>query len=203
MVPARRAHADIRCNGNFDRETVIKAGGYSTKTVGEDMELVLRMRRYMAENDSKYEVTYIPDPLCWTEVPSDLKSLRKQRTRWTRGLVESLKTHRALFLNPRFHKLGLLGYPYWLFFEWLSPLIAFGGFVYTIILILQAESTGLFIYFFLYLFILLLFFSLPGQYCSKRSHFINSKEKRCFNELIATAFLNLSFIRYIHGDGKR
>jgi poly-beta-1,6-N-acetyl-D-glucosamine synthase len=71
--------------GMFDRETLISAGGYSTKTVGEDMELVLRMRRYMAEKNEKYEVTYIPDPLCWTEVPQDLKSMRKQRTRWTRG----------------------------------------------------------------------------------------------------------------------
>ena len=56
------------------------AGGYSIKTVGEDMELVLRMRRYKAERDEKYEVTYIPDPLCWTEAPSDFKSMRKQRT---------------------------------------------------------------------------------------------------------------------------
>ena len=63
--------------GMFDRETVIMAGGYSIKTVGEDMELVLRMRRYMAESNQKYEVTYIPDPLCWTEVPSDLKSIEE------------------------------------------------------------------------------------------------------------------------------
>ena len=108
--------------GMFDRETVIKAGGYSIKTVGEDMELVLRMRRYMAESDQKYEVTYIPDPLCWTEVPSDLKSMRKQRTRWTRGLVESLRTHRKMFFNSNYGRLGLLGYPYWFFFEWMAPL---------------------------------------------------------------------------------
>ena len=123
--------------GIFDRETVIKAGGYSIKTVGEDMELVLRMRRYMAEQDIKYEVTYIPDPLCWTEVPSDVKSLRKQRTRWTRGLVDSLRIHRKLFFNFNYGTLGLLGYPYWFFFEWLAPLIAFSGFVYTIYLIIE------------------------------------------------------------------
>ena len=121
--------------GIFDRETVIKAGGYSIKTVGEDMELVLRMRRYMTEHDQKYEVTYIPDPLCWTEVPSDLKSLRKQRTRWTRGLIESLRTHRIMFFNRKYGRLGLLGYPYWFFFEWLAPLIAFSGFIYTVYLI--------------------------------------------------------------------
>lgn len=122
--------------GIFDREVVIKAGGYSINTVGEDMELVLRMRRYMTDNNQKYEVTYIPDPLCWTEVPSDLKSLRKQRTRWTRGLVESLKTHRRIFLNAKYGRLGMLGFPYWFFFEWMSPLIAFSGFIYTIYLII-------------------------------------------------------------------
>ncbi len=71
--------------GIFDREIVIKAGGYSVKTVGEDMELVLRMRRYMAENDKKYEVTYIPDPLCWTEVPSDLKSTAETKNTMDQG----------------------------------------------------------------------------------------------------------------------
>jgi len=123
--------------GIFDRETVIKAGGYSIRTVGEDMELVLRMRRYMSENDQKYEVTYIPDPLCWTEVPSDLKSMRKQRTRWTRGLIESLRTHRKMFFNSNYGRLGLLGYPYWFFFEWMAPLVAFSGFIYTIYLIIR------------------------------------------------------------------
>jgi len=123
--------------GIFDRETVIKAGGYNIKTVGEDMELVLRMRRHMAETNQKYEVTYIPDPLCWTEVPSDLKSMRKQRTRWTRGLIESLLTHRKMFFNSNYGRLGLMGYPYWFFFEWMAPLIAFGGFIYTIYLIIR------------------------------------------------------------------
>ena len=120
--------------GMFDKETMIKSGGYSTKTVGEDMELLLRMRRFMAEKNSEYEVTYIPDPLCWTEVPSDLRSMRKQRTRWTRGLVESLLTHKKLFMNRKYKQLGMLGYPYWLIFEWMAPLIAFAGFLYTIIL---------------------------------------------------------------------
>jgi poly-beta-1,6-N-acetyl-D-glucosamine synthase len=136
--------------GMFDRETVIMAGGYSIKTVGEDMELVLRMRRFKAERDEKYEVTYIPDPLCWTEAPSDFKSLRKQRTRWTRGLIESLWTHRRLFMNPGYGRLGMLGYPYWFFFEWLSPLIAFSGFIYTIYL---AISHKLNLPFFLLLFL--------------------------------------------------
>jgi cellulose synthase/poly-beta-1,6-N-acetylglucosamine synthase-like glycosyltransferase len=138
--------------GIFDRETVIKGGGYSIKTVGEDMELVLRMRRRLAEEGVKYEVTYIPDPLCWTQVPSDVKSLYTQRTRWTRGLVESLWTHRKIFLNKIYGRLGLLGYPYWFFFEWLAPLIAFSGFIYSIYLVVTNSINWPF-YLLLFLFV--------------------------------------------------
>lgn len=179
--------------GIFDRETVIKAGGYSIKTVGEDMELVLRMRRYMAEQDRKYEVTYIPDPLCWTEVPSDLKSMRKQRTRWTRGLVESLKTHRRMFFNKRYHRLGLLGYPYWFFFEWLSPLIAFAGFVYTLILVITHSLNWpfyLLLFLFVYSFAVLLS---TWAVLFEEITFHKYRRKRDVLKLLSTAFLEPFF----------
>ncbi|MBC7887001.1 MAG: sulfatase-like hydrolase/transferase [Ferruginibacter sp.] len=113
--------------GAFDREIVIKAGGYNPKTVGEDMELVVRMRRYMEEHDTPYKVAYIPDPLCWTEAPASYKILGRQRNRWTRGTIETLKIHRILFFNPRYGLLGMLSYPYWFFFEFLAPIIEFIG----------------------------------------------------------------------------
>lgn len=113
--------------GMFNREVVIQAGGYRTDTVGEDMELVVRIRRYMVERRVKYDVVYIPDPLCWTEVPSSLRVLARQRSRWTRGTFETLLTHRKLLFNKKYGKLGLLGYPYWLMFEYLAPIIEFLG----------------------------------------------------------------------------
>lgn len=120
--------------GLFDREILIKSGGYDKKAIGEDMEMVIRMRRYMSEKKEKYDVTYIPDPLCWTEVPADYKSLESQRTRWARGLVYALRKHKVMFMNRKYGKLGMLGYPFWLFFEWLAPLLAFAGFGFTIYL---------------------------------------------------------------------
>jgi len=113
--------------GAFDREIVIQCGGYNTNTVGEDMELVVRMRRYMEEQGVRYRVTYIPDPLCWTEVPESATILGRQRNRWTRGMIETLKLHRVMFFNPRYHRLGMISYPYWLIFEMWSPLIEFFG----------------------------------------------------------------------------
>ena len=113
--------------GAFDRDIVIKAGGYSTRTVGEDMELLVRMRRYMEESKLPYKVTYIPDPLCWTEVPETYKMLGRQRNRWARGTFETLKLHRRMFFNPRYGLLGMISYPYWFFFEFLGPVIEFLG----------------------------------------------------------------------------
>ena len=115
--------------GAFDKEIAIKAGGYDHNTVGEDMELVVRMRRYMEERNVKYRVTYIPDPLCWTEAPNSFNILGRQRNRWTRGTIETLKFHRKMFLNPKYGLLGMLSYPYWFFFEMCAPVIEFFGFV--------------------------------------------------------------------------
>ena len=119
--------------GFFDREIALEVGGYNTKTVGEDMEIVFRMRRYMHEQNLPYTVEYIPDPLCWTEVPESTKILINQRDRWARGNLETLYQHKDMFFNPRFGRLGMLSYPYWFFYEWLAPLLEFFGF-FTIIL---------------------------------------------------------------------
>ena len=119
--------------GVFDREIVLKAGGYDHKTVGEDMELIVRMRRYMIENELKYRIVYIPDPLCWTEVPDNIRVLSRQRNRWTRGTMETLFKHKTLFFNPKYGNLGMLGHPYWFFFEWLAPIIETIGIFYFIL----------------------------------------------------------------------
>lgn len=123
--------------GAFDRDIVIKCGGYNPDTVGEDMELVVRMRRYMEERNEPYRVSFIPDPLCWTEAPATFKILGRQRNRWMRGTIETLRIHRIMFFNPRYGLLGMLSYPYWLFFEFLAPIIEFIG------------TIGIIIYFFM------------------------------------------------------
>ncbi|MCF3111563.1 glycosyltransferase [Niabella sp. CC-SYL272] len=121
--------------GAFDKEIVIKCGGYNRNTVGEDMELVVRMRRYMEERKEPYKVTYIPDPLCWTEAPASYKVLGRQRNRWIRGTYETLKFHKIMFFNPRYRLLGMVSYPYWFFFELLAPVIEFLGFLAFLVMV--------------------------------------------------------------------
>ncbi len=125
--------------GILDKETAIAVGGYDTETVGEDMEIIVRMRRYMEEKGEKYRVSYIPDPLCWTEAPDTYKIFISQRNRWTRGTIETLNKHRKIGFNRNYGTFGLLSYPYWLIFERLAPLIEAVGLVYFIILVALRE----------------------------------------------------------------
>ena len=121
--------------GLFDKKIAIKVGGYDRNTVGEDMELVVRMRAYMEEQNKIYKVAYIPDPLCWTEAPDNYKIFISQRNRWTRGTIETLRKHRKIGFNPKYKMLGLISYPYWFFFERMAPIIEFVGILYFGILI--------------------------------------------------------------------
>ncbi len=141
--------------GAFDKEIVIQAGGYNHKTVGEDMELVVRMRRYMEERKLPYVVKYIPDPLCWTEAPDNFKILGRQRNRWLRGTYETLWLHKKMFFNPKYGILGLLSYPYWFFFELCSPIIEFIGFISFLIFALAGILDWS--YFILYLIVIIFF----------------------------------------------
>lgn len=126
--------------GMFDRDVLVKCGGYRNDLVGEDMELIVRMRRYMAERKESYKVSYIPDPLCWTEVPTKLSVLVRQRDRWIRGTMESLFKHFRLFFNPRYKSMGMLGHPYWFFFEWMAPILEFLGIIYFIFIAILGFS---------------------------------------------------------------
>jgi cellulose synthase/poly-beta-1,6-N-acetylglucosamine synthase-like glycosyltransferase len=115
--------------GVFKRSTVADAGGYSTTTVGEDMELVVRLHRHCRENGIPYRVHFVPDPVAWTECPETLSALGRQRDRWQRGLIQSLIRHRKMLLNPRYGRVGLLAVPYFFFLEMLGPVIEVLGYV--------------------------------------------------------------------------
>jgi hypothetical protein len=125
--------------GLFNKKIAIEVGGYDTNTVGEDMEIIVRMRRHMEEQKLKYKVAYIPDPLCWTEAPDNYKIFISQRNRWTRGTIETLRKHRKIAFNSKYKSLGLLSYPYWLFFERLAPVIEVIGIIYFVILMALNE----------------------------------------------------------------
>ncbi|MBO0961580.1 glycosyltransferase family 2 protein [Neobacillus sp. MM2021_6] len=137
--------------GVFSKNWVIAAGGYRTDTVGEDMELVVRMHRILREKGEKKKIVYVPDPVCWTEVPEDMKFLRRQRRRWHRGLFESLWIHKKVSFNPRYGSIGLLAFPYFWIVEFLGPIIELSGYIFMVLCFVLG---GIYIEFAILLFLL-------------------------------------------------
>lgn len=175
--------------GMFDKATVIEAGGYNHHTVGEDMELLVRMRRIMKERNIDYTVGFVPDPLCWTEVPQTWKILYRQRNRWTRGTIETLSIHKKMLFNPRYGLLGLLSTPYWVFFEWLAPIIEFLGVLFFIFLLVFGQvNWTVFILFFSVVYSFSLLFSISALFFEEFT-FQQYKKPQYMLRLLFTALL--------------
>jgi cellulose synthase/poly-beta-1,6-N-acetylglucosamine synthase-like glycosyltransferase len=125
--------------GMFDKEIAVKAGGYDSKSFGEDMDMITRMCAYMKDNKKKYSVKYVPGTLCWTEGPTTLKVFGRQRSRWGRGLAQIMSIHRKIIFNPRYGRLGLVVFPYAFLYELLAPIIEFTGVLFYIYLIVTGQ----------------------------------------------------------------
>jgi cellulose synthase/poly-beta-1,6-N-acetylglucosamine synthase-like glycosyltransferase len=129
--------------GLFRKDIVQKLDGYR-KTIGEDMEITLRIHEYLRRNRVKYSIDFIPNAECWSQVPSDFKSLRSQRVRWQIGLIESLMAHKNMLFNPRYGSVGMFAIPYYWFFEMISPVIEFTGYVIFIFMFLAGAVSYMF-----------------------------------------------------------
>lgn len=126
----------------FSRQHVVAVGGYRHDTVGEDMELVIRLHRHCLEQGEKYRVAFVPDPVAWTECPEDTKTLGRQRDRWQRGLMESMWIHRVMILNPKYGRIGMVAAPYFFFLEVLGPIIEGMGYVTFVTAILLGRASA-------------------------------------------------------------
>jgi cellulose synthase/poly-beta-1,6-N-acetylglucosamine synthase-like glycosyltransferase len=119
--------------GLFRREYLLAIGGYDTKSVTEDMELCVRLRRHLCDNKIAAVMPFVPDPVAWTEVPESLAVLGRQRARWHRGLIATLVRHRDVLFRPRYGTMGLLAMPFFLFGEMLAPVIELLGLVVALV----------------------------------------------------------------------
>jgi cellulose synthase/poly-beta-1,6-N-acetylglucosamine synthase-like glycosyltransferase len=116
--------------GVFDKEAVVSVGGYNADAIGEDMELILRLHRLMRDEKRRYKITFVPDPICWTDAPEDLATLRKQRIRWHHGLGQSLMLHKGLFFRRGGGAVSWLAMPFFYLFELLGPAVEIVGYLF-------------------------------------------------------------------------
>jgi len=115
--------------GLFRTDLVRAVGGYRAKAIGEDFDLVARLHRYLLEKGEEYRIKFVPDPVCWTEAPSDLKSLGRQRARWHKGLLDALLPNSDMLFRSPYGRVGAVALPYLWIYELFAPIIELGGMV--------------------------------------------------------------------------
>lgn len=178
--------------GVFRRSEVVDMGGYRVGTMGEDAELVMRLHRHCRASGRPYRIAFVPDPICWTEAPEDVRSLGRQRIRWQRGLAESLSANRGLLRHPGVA--GWVAYPFLVVFECLGPLIELAGYAFIVgATILGLLSVPAMVAFLLLAVALGTVLSLSALLLEER-WFRNYTEPRALRRLVAAALLeNVGF----------
>jgi cellulose synthase/poly-beta-1,6-N-acetylglucosamine synthase-like glycosyltransferase len=131
--------------GLFRKDVLLQLGGLATDCIGEDAELVVRLHRWIGDNDVDGRVVFVAEPVVWTEVPVDRSVLRKQRRRWHRGLTEILGKHKSMLFRPRYGMVGMISMPWFVAFELLAPFVEVFGVVFLAIalVLLSCDSLGL------------------------------------------------------------
>ncbi|MFC3815032.1 glycosyltransferase [Lysobacter sp. GCM10012299] len=131
--------------GLFDVTSVKRVGGYRVDTVGEDMELVVRLHRWFRSQDTHYRILSLPDPIAWTEAPSDISTLARQRVRWQRGLGESLILHPPWCFGWKGGTVAFIAWPYWFAFELIGPFVQIAAIAFTLIALSSGWVSPLFV----------------------------------------------------------
>lgn len=180
--------------GLFRRTAVLEAGGFLVGTVSEDMELVVRLHKHFVRKGQPYNIRFTPDPICWSEVPSDLGTLRRQRNRWHRGLWETLWTHKDMLFNPRYGRLGMVAVPYFWFFEALAPLVEVSGYILVVLGMLFGFISPRFAV--LFVLLAVLYGMLLSQMAAGIETFLSTRYPRLRDRIILFLAAFLEFLGY-------
>ena len=119
--------------GLFQRHYILEIGGYKTGNITEDLDLVMRLHQHLRKKGVTYDIPFVPDPIAWTEIPSDVRTHMRQRERWHRGLIVTLFENRRLLFNRKYGRVGLITMPFFFFGEMLAPIIEALGYLLIIL----------------------------------------------------------------------
>ncbi len=181
--------------GLFDSKIVREIGGFQRFSIGEDMEIVVRIHKHLKKQKKKYKILIVPDAICWTEAPDSFNDLFRQRKRWQKGLLTTILLHKDLLFNPKYGIIGLFVFPYFLLFELLSPFIEYFG-IFLMFLALLFKVINLKI--FLLILVLPLIIGFLQNNLILLLHFIFFAIYRSFKWLFNFIFLYFQEMTYYH-----
>ena len=184
--------------GVFNKQVVIECGGYKTNTIGEDMEIVFRIHKYLTDKKRKYSIRFCEDAVCWTQGPSSLGDLRSQRRRWQIGLMDSLLSYKSMAFNPRYGFVGLISIPYSWIFELMGALIEVLGYIIIPLSFFFGELSLFFFLLFLIITTLLgIILSLGGLILEQKTNKGCMTAKQCIQLSLYAIIENFGYRQFI------
>ena len=115
--------------GLFRRDLLVEVGGMDAHSLAEDAELVVTLQEHLRRQGRPHRMVFVPEPVCWTEVPETWQVLGRQRRRWSHGLGQLIWKHKRMIANPRFGSVGMMALPFFFLFELLGPVVEVLGLV--------------------------------------------------------------------------
>ena len=184
--------------GVFKKQTVMDVGGYKTNTIGEDMEIIVRIHEYMRRNKKPYTITFREDAVCWTQGPMSMHDLRSQRRRWQIGLMDSLLSHKKMILNPRYGIVGFVSIPYSWLFELLGAVVEVLGYLIIPISLFMNELSPFYFFIYLTLAVLLgIILSLGGMILEQITQMGRISAKQTMRLTLYAVLENFGYRQYI------
>jgi len=177
--------------GIFRRDVCREIGGFRVSAIGEDMDLVIRMHRLMRDKKANYKIAFVPDPVCWTEAPSSLRALAKQRARWQNGLADVLCRNRDMVFNRRYGRIAFVALPYQWLFEFITPAVETLGWASMLLAaILGVLNPAFFVEFLLFGYLFGAFISI-GSLVIEEMTYHRYNDPKDLLKLIAVSFLEI------------
>lgn len=178
----------------FNKAAVLEVGGFRPGNITEDMEIIVRLHKHHLKNKKPYLIRFVSDPICWTEVPENIKMLGRQRRRWQLGLMQTIFQHKSMIFNPRYGKIGMFIIPYCVLFEMVGPLVEVLGYI----VVPLAYMFGLLNFDFLLLFLILaifygIFLSTVGIFLEEISYRRYPKWSNLFRLLLYGVYENFGY----------
>lgn len=175
--------------GIYKKSAIVEVGGYDTTSMGEDMELTVKLHEHYRKNKRNYKMKYVAESVCWTQGPATMSDLKKQRQRWHCGLIQTLAKYKKMILNPKYGVIGMFMLPYCIMYELLNPIIMVSGWFVIV--------AGLYLHMLRFPFILIIYglyilFSLLLSIISYIDNYSGDKKKVKFIDLVRVFGIGLA-----------
>lgn len=181
------------------KDVFVKIGGFNTQAITDDFELAVDLNRYIHEHkeEGPFEMAYVPDPICYSEVPARLRHFASQRNFWQRGILQSLIRNRDMALNPRYGLTGLFGWPFFFLFEGISALVEGAAYIIAPIAYLTGfASLGELLLMFVFAMVLGTFVSLCAVLLQERTRLRQAKTGNLVRLLLAGLLENFGYHQF-------